>query len=227
MVTDSMLAQAAAELNFAMLCSLPDTAECSHTFSASFEKKMKRILRRGNHPVLYRYAQRAATVLLVFLLGFMALITVSPTVRAAVFGWIRQQHKSFTQYSFTSTAGEETATECYELAYLPEGYYEYIRNEIRGNITIYYQSPNKDKVMYFIYSKNSKFIEYYLKFDPSKLEEVSIDGYKADFYQSNHKDIANSLFWQDRDSNTFFGLSAFVEKTELIKIAKNVKQMEN
>lgn len=222
MVTDSMLAQAAAELNFAMLCSLPDTAECSHTFSASFEKKMKRILRRGNHPVLYRYAQRAATVLLVFLLGFMALITVSPTVRATVFGWVRQRYESFTQYSFTSTAGEETATECYELTYLPKNYIEEYRFNTPDLSTVYYLDPKTNKFLYFTYSRNEKAIEFFFKHENSTLEFVYFHDVLAEYYESSNQQVANSLTWYDSTTNTFFGLSGFADKNELTKIAKSL-----
>ena len=46
MITDKMLAQAAAELATAINESLPDPKDCTHEFSAEFERKMKRITRR-------------------------------------------------------------------------------------------------------------------------------------------------------------------------------------
>ena len=54
MITDEMLAQAAAELADAINESLPDPSECNHQFSPRFERKMKRLIHGTNHPIMYR-----------------------------------------------------------------------------------------------------------------------------------------------------------------------------
>ena len=41
MITDEMIAEAAAELNQALIDSLPDPRDCKHHFSKKFERKMK------------------------------------------------------------------------------------------------------------------------------------------------------------------------------------------
>ena len=54
MINDAMLKQAAEELAIAINESLPDPKECVFQFSPKFERKMKRLTRRANHPILYR-----------------------------------------------------------------------------------------------------------------------------------------------------------------------------
>ena len=54
MISDAMLQQAAEELATAINESLPDPKECVFQFSPKFERKMKRLTRRANHPILYR-----------------------------------------------------------------------------------------------------------------------------------------------------------------------------
>ncbi len=42
---------------------------------------MKRLTRRANHPILYRNLRMAASVLLVFMIGFGSILTVSTEAR--------------------------------------------------------------------------------------------------------------------------------------------------
>lgn len=45
-ITDEMLAQAAAEVDMAILDQLPDPADCRHEFSPEFEQKMAAMVGR-------------------------------------------------------------------------------------------------------------------------------------------------------------------------------------
>lgn len=64
-ITDEMMAEAAAEMNEAMLRSLPDPDDCHHEFSRKFKRKMKRVVYRAEHLVQFRIMQRVATIFLV------------------------------------------------------------------------------------------------------------------------------------------------------------------
>ena len=94
MINDTMLRQAAAELAIAMNESLPDPKECAHQFSPKFEKKIKRLTRRTNHPIIYRSLRRVASILLVVVIGFCSVLAVSAEVRATVLGWVKEQNQS-------------------------------------------------------------------------------------------------------------------------------------
>ena len=67
MITEEMLRIAAAEADQAIRDSLPHPADCDHQFSPRFERKMKRVIRRGRHPVAYKFLHRAACLLVVVL----------------------------------------------------------------------------------------------------------------------------------------------------------------
>lgn len=100
MMTDEMLTQAAGELAYAMNKSLPESGACSHQFSAGFERKMKRLMRRTDHPGMYRVLRAVAGMILVISIGFGSLLALSPEARAAVYGWVRRQCESFFEYQF-------------------------------------------------------------------------------------------------------------------------------
>ena len=69
MIGEERLRAAAAEADQAVLNSLPAASECEHKFSKSFEKKMRRISRRAQHPILCRLPKQVACVFLIAVLG--------------------------------------------------------------------------------------------------------------------------------------------------------------
>ena len=71
-----------------------------HSFSPSFERKMKRLLRRGRHPVWYKALHAAACLLLALLLSGCAVLAVSPASREAFAGWVREVHDTYFSYQY-------------------------------------------------------------------------------------------------------------------------------
>ena len=71
MITDSMLRSAAkksCEIYVNQLESGYDP-KTQHEFSPDFEKKIKKLRRKANHPIVYRSLQRIASIILVCLIG--------------------------------------------------------------------------------------------------------------------------------------------------------------
>ena len=96
-------------------------------FSPQFEKKMRKLVRRGNHPIRYRVAQIAACLLLAALLSGCTVLAISPEAREAFLGWVRTFNtpKEFPPYySYTySGDGEAQLPEgvAYRPTWVPEG----------------------------------------------------------------------------------------------------------
>ena len=76
MITDEMLRIAAAEADQAIRESLPSPEDCDHQFSSEFERKMRHVIRRGRHPVVYKYMQRVACFLVAVTLISASWLTV-------------------------------------------------------------------------------------------------------------------------------------------------------
>ena len=66
MISDALLREAAAEAEVCLLANLPEIQP--HEFSAGFERKMKRLISRVNHPIRHQVLRYAAAVLLAVLL---------------------------------------------------------------------------------------------------------------------------------------------------------------
>lgn len=93
-MNDDIIKQIAEEYITALCASLPATEAYSYTFSPQFEKKMKRLIFKTNHP--YRFVlSRAASVAIVFLLLFSSVLAVDVKAREAFIGWLEECHITF------------------------------------------------------------------------------------------------------------------------------------
>ena len=218
MITEKMLADAAAELNEAMLASLPDPSECVHVFSRAFERKMKHIIRKANHPVIYRLGRAAACFLLVFLLGLGSLMAVSPTVRAAVVGWVKEQYETFTSYFFQG-GDMQTGTEDYELSEIPAGYTLLKRIDVPGSSTIIYVNDNH-QFLQINYSSNPALVSITVAHDSHVHSTVTIGDIIADLYTSVDPKQSTALVWEY--NNYLFYISGFLSEEELIDLAEDL-----
>ena len=53
MISDERLCKAAQQAEKAFLASLPEPKDCKATFSPAFERKMKKLVKRTDHPIMY------------------------------------------------------------------------------------------------------------------------------------------------------------------------------
>ena len=222
MITDEMIAEAAAELNQALIDSLPDPHECKHQFSKKFERKMEKLIHRVNHPIRHMVLNRVASILLVILLGFTMIMSFSPTARAAVFGWIKQAYESFYSYYFEIDVETESNYR-YQIDPLPEGYVEVANSEDDGLGTCIYVSE-KNEMMILMYSNNPHSSPFFIKKEGFLVEEILVNGNTADMYISIDGSEPNGIIWLDTENNILFFISGEFDSTELKNLAQNVKK---
>lgn len=220
MITDEMLREAAFKAAIRINDSLPLSDECEHQFSAKFEKKMERLIHRTNHSIHYRFLRSAAIIVLVLLLGFSSVLTVSVEAREMVFGWIRQQYDTFYQYIFVGeTNTPETSR--YSPSWMPDGFTLIASFEIEGGMTYIY-SDEIGRTAQFSYSSNPQALEMYIKGVDYNHYEVTINGVVGDVYIAPSESESSELVWSDDSSGVIFSVSAPVKKDVLIKIAENI-----
>lgn len=221
MITDEMLAQAAAELAEAINASLPAPEECHHQFSTKFERKMKRLIYRTNHPIQHRILRSVASILLVVLLGFSSILAVSVDARAAVFGWIRGQYESFYAYFFEGRPGDEEPASYYP-GWMPDGYeYETTLKIDGGEAIIFVNSDGA--IAQFSYSSAPDSFGMYIESAECEHQTVSINGLEGDLYIPADTSLASGIVWIDSSNGVIFHVSAPINADELIKIAEHIK----
>lgn len=225
MITDEMIAEAAAELNEAMIKSLPDPHECKHQFSKKFERKMDRLIYRVNHPIRYKIASRVASILLVILIGFTVVMSCSPTARAAVIGWIKQVYESFYSYYFEANTDTYSSNK-YQIDPLPEGYAEISHTEENGMI-LYVFANGQNEMFIFAYSEKTDSSIFFVEKEGYSVEETEVLGCSGDLYTSEDGSQPNGLIWYDLESGYVFYISGQFDGKELINFAGSVKKCPN
>ena len=61
-----------------------------HMFSDQFERKIRKLTKRSNHPVLYHAVKRVASVVLAIILTGSVWLAVDVDARAAFVGWAKE-----------------------------------------------------------------------------------------------------------------------------------------
>lgn len=220
MITDAMIAEAAAELNEAMIKSLPAPHECKHQFSKKFERKMDKLIYRVNHPIRYKVTSRVASILLVILFGFTVIISCSPTVRAAIFGWVKKAYESFYSYYFDSEAETESNGK-YQFDPLPEGFIEISNTEDSGTHTYVYINEHNEMLL-FAYSQSSDSSVFFLDQEGYIVEEIFVSDKSANLYLAKDGSKTNGIIWCDEESGLIFFITGQFDGDELKNLAESV-----
>lgn len=222
MISKDVFISALEEVDTAILAALPAPGECSFQFSRRFEQRMRSIIRRGNHPVMYKSLQRVACVLLVLLMLFSTVMIFSTDVRAAVIGWIREQYETFYHYFFPTEA-EISEPEEYTLGWVPDGF-TLAATQATDNITTNIYVGPQNQIIQFTYQAGSNSYSAFFDAESYKHESVSVGDCEADIYLSTDQAKANGIVWTNQGGNILYSISAQLDQPELIKIAEGIVQ---
>ena len=227
MITDEMLCMAAARSSeiYVDQLQLNYDAKHRHAFSLRFEKRIKKLKRRADHPVRHRVWQRVAAILLVILISLSTWLAVDTEARETVAGWIKEVYEVFFVYRFSGGPNPDISPKDYQLTWIPEGYSEFSTYEISGTIFIVYANETGE-MLKFRYAHNPEQIDWFLDVPNTEKTNVMIKGCQADLFISNNSDTSNGVFWITFDDTAFF-VSAFLPETDLVKIAESVQEIKN
>lgn len=196
-----------------------------HMFSRSFERKMKPVIQRADHPVRY-YATRLLTALLLMaFLGGGSLLTFSAEARAAFINWAIEWYDTQIVYRFSgaSAADPDAPLPRYEVTALPEGYELFKEIVIPGSYNIGYANADGD-LFWFGYQRMEQGSALAIQEDTEGMTtyEVTINGCKGWIYCSQDAEPNNIIVWIDEERNLQFDVSGFFDKVELLRIAESV-----
>ncbi len=222
MLTDDMLRQAAAESSTAFVRAVEQDYDDNRPYSPShqFEKKMKRLTRRANHPNLYRSAQRVASVVLAILLAGSAWLTVDVQAREAFFGWVKEVYEELYVYRLTGEVVEQGTENNYALGWIPDGYTEMYEGDLGGTFSVIYNN-DLGQMLDFSYTTNTEQVDWFLYGENMERYQVEIGSSVGDFLYSTDDQTSNALVWM-QDDQTGFYLSGFFDEDELILMAENI-----
>lgn len=197
--------------------------EYQHEFSPEFEWKIKTLIRKTKHLIIYRTMQRVALVVLAVALAGAAWLTVDVEARAAFIGWVKEVYETFFVYRYEGSDMDADPAR-YHLTWIPEGYQEVFADLADGEGSAVYMDEN-GQYMHFTYVSNPDSSNVFVVTEGTTRSVVSVSGYHADFFASEDPEISNAIAWTDDESCAFF-ISGFLSKEDLIKIAENVEKVK-
>ena len=226
MISDSMLRSAAkksCEIYVNQLESGYDP-KTQHEFSPEFEKKIKRLRRKANHPIVYRSLQRIASIILVCLIACGAWFTVDAEARSAFFGWVKEIYETYFVYRFEGNADYSESSVAYRPTWLPEGYTEFYVDDIDATTVVSYQNTD-GLLLTFWYTHNPNETDWFIDATHAVIKETTVNGYPAEILLADNITTASVIAWTDEQDSAFYG-SGFLSESELIKIAENIQPLK-
>ena len=200
--------------------------QTEHRFSRNFERKMKPVILRADHPVRY-YATRLLTALLLMaFLGGGSLLAFSAKARAEFINWVIEWYDTQIVYRFSGKPVDDPFVPLpkYEVTALPEGY-EPFKSEITtpGSYDIGYVNAD-GKLFWFGYQRMEQGAGLAIQEDTESMAvyEVTVNGCKGWVYGSPDADWHNIIVWIDEERNLEFDISGFFGKDELLHFAESV-----
>lgn len=219
MISDERLREAARQAEKNLLACLPEPEDCEATFSPEFERKMKKLVRRTDHPIRYWMQKAVACILLTILIGGGSVLAFSTEARAAFVGWIREVYETWFVYKYEGEDQEFPKDTEFQIMWLPDGFVEVTHSASEDQICTFFQDENSNSIM-FLYTRSMESANLYIEEGEVETQTVQIGHLHADLYLDQRSGGANALVWSDR--GVLFSLYGNCSGDDLIKIAENV-----
>lgn len=225
MISDEMLYAAAARSSAVYVRYLEQDfdREHQHEFSPKFEKGIKRMCRRANHPFLYKSLQRIASIFLAILVGGVIWLTVDVEARAEFFGWVKSVYETYIVYRFEPES-QYNDSEIYLPSWLPTGYHE-VNSDYSGNSATVCYMGSDGQGLIFSYSFDSANADWFLDTSASMVKQVYVNGTPADLLFSEDPEAGNTIVWMSTDHTVFY-ISASLPEMDMIKIAESIQKID-
>lgn len=197
--------------------------------SFQYQRQVKAMLkdplswaRRKSRPIWKTVMQRVAMILLVISLGFATLMVTSPTARAVFIRWVTEWYETHITYRY---AGEDILgiIPRYEITGLPEGYFEYEREETTSYTQIIYRnSDNRDRIrLSYIRMQQGSATDFVI--EDVEVITVTVNGMVGELYVSMDFETEDStVTWTDEETNLQFIVDAPFGEKEILRIAESV-----
>jgi hypothetical protein len=223
MITEEMLCAAAARSCEIYVSYLERgyTPENQHEFSLQFEKKIKKLKRKADHPVFYHATKRIASIVLAILITGGVWITVDAEARAAFVGWVKEIYGTYFVYHFEGSSDVNKELVDYRPTLIPNGYTEFYSDTTEDTIIVVYANE-EGEMLKFSYSHNPDNTTWFVGADLLTVQPITINGISGEAITSTEQGAATAIMWITTE-NTAFNISGFLSVEDLIAMAESVQ----
>lgn len=194
------------------------------TFSASFERKMKKLISRVDHPIRHRIIQTAACFLLAVLLSGCAALAISPEARTAFVGWVREVYETWFVYRYTGEEQPALEDTVYLPTWVPEGYKEITSPQAGIFVRTQYENSAKE-LLTVSYVKGTGTSSLNVEWEGAIVQQTSVGRLTADLYL-NPENGPNILVWSDSEEDMAFWITAPLTVEEMVQVAESIQKSD-
>lgn len=211
MISDKDLRDAARACEKAILESLPRPEDCPAEFSPAFERRMKKLIFRVDHPVLY-WLRRVLPVLLLAGLAAAAMLLLGARTAHG-----KLPHPRATPAPAESEQPPEALV--YRPTWLPEGC-ELVREALYGDEGMIFYTAADGTQAVFMYAAGS---QPWTEDDLQNGIAVPVGDCSGVLCLGQSKGTLNDLFWSDEEAGASFWISAPFPEAEMVRMAESVE----
>ena len=198
--------------------------ESQYVFSPEFEKKIKKLKRKADHPVFYRTMQRVASIVLVIFITGGAFLTINAEARAAFVGWVKEIYETYVAFIFENKTSLVDDNIVFRPSWVPDGYTEIYCDDSEDTVFVAY-SNEAGQMMNFSYIYAPDETKWLVDKNNAIVVNVEVNGRIAEMFISTDFNNASAILWTN-ENNTAFYLSGFLDQDELIRVAESVSSVE-
>ena len=118
----------------------------------------------------------------------------------------------------------DNSTQYYELPMIPDGYSLVHEREREDSRSLLYANESGQMLQYHCLAPGNS-TEGFIAVENCTQKTAKVHGYHADLFASNDAETSSCVVWTDEHNYTH-ALHAFLEETELIKLAESVKLLD-
>lgn len=211
MISEEQLKKATSEVEEILMAVQPDWDACEPETSPKFERKMKNLIRKRKHPILFHRMFRAAAVLLLIILLSGTVILGIPEVKASFVGLFYEEKEHCFRYVLTGHV-EADDLRTYELGYIPEGYTKINERHKSYGGNIKYENQDGAAILFdYHIQRQGGESELYYSFESSnyELKDTIVNGHGADLFEmvsmSGRK--VSHILWMNEDRSILFSIN--------------------
>jgi hypothetical protein len=229
-LTEEMLREAVIKADMYEMEALPEDDEIEHEFSAEFENKMQKLIRKSKKAAVKGigrlWGSRVVVIAAILIILFASAMSVS-AVRAKVYELITEVYEKFTHIFFESSRSSQDSldssqdADCgftvYEPGYIPEGF-ELINRITDGLVLLEYQRGD-DFISYT--QQRIESVSMHINTEGIEVERFEFKGLPAMYY--SNQGVQNLLWY---DETYMYMVSSTLDKDAVFEIAGSVKVKE-
>lgn len=196
----------------------------SHEFTSKFEAKIQKLQRKADHPQMYIFLQRAASIAIAILLAGSIWLIADTDAQAAFFGWIKETYENHFVYRYTEDRGKGFDVSSFFPTWIPEGYSEFYTSTTSDMKTVIFADEEGRMLKFNVFSQLNE-TDCFFDSTNTARKQAMVHQSVADVFVSCDPEVASAIIWTTTDQSAFY-ISGFLESEELIRIAESVEEID-